>query len=106
MSIMRDVTEKRRMEQKLLRSEKNFRAIFEDAIEAILIWRHDGVIVNANAASSRTFELPLEELIGTNLQTFINKKIVTYGSFIINLLSRKRFGKSLPLYAKRRRKRA
>lgn len=74
MSIMRDVTEKRRMEQKLLRSEKNFRAIFEDAIEAILIWRHDGVIVNANAASSRTFELPLEELIGTNLQTFINKK--------------------------------
>lgn len=71
---MRDVTEKRLMEQQLLRSEKNFRAIFENAIEAILIWRDDGEILNANLASSRTFELPLNKLIGSNLYTFIDTK--------------------------------
>ncbi len=62
------------MEQQLLRSEKNFGSYFENAIEAILIWRDDGEILNANLASSRTFELPLNKLIGSNLYTFIDTK--------------------------------
>ncbi|TYR79797.1 PAS domain S-box protein [Priestia megaterium] len=98
MSIMRDVTEKRMMEQQLLRSEKNFRAIFEDAIEAILIWRHDGVIVNANPASSRTFELPLDQLIGSNLFSFINHNHSQVWAVYNEFLEKEEIREQLPFY--------
>ncbi|ANB57184.1 sporulation kinase E [Anoxybacillus sp. B7M1] len=72
MAIMRDVTEKKNMEIKLQKSEERFRAMFEQAHEAILIWNDYGHIVNANPAASRTFELPLNLLIRRNLLDFID----------------------------------
>ncbi|MBM7704774.1 PAS domain-containing sensor histidine kinase [Metabacillus iocasae] len=74
MSIMRDVTEKRNMEQQLSKSEQKFREIFENAIDPIVIWKDDGTIIDANAASARTFELPLEELITQKLYSFVNSE--------------------------------
>ncbi|ANB59390.1 PAS domain-containing sensor histidine kinase [Anoxybacteroides amylolyticum] len=71
MAIMRDVTEKKNMEIKLQKSEERFRAIFEQAHEAILIWNDSGHILNANPAASRTFELPLNLLVRRNLFDFI-----------------------------------
>ncbi|MGE7217280.1 PAS domain-containing sensor histidine kinase [Priestia koreensis] len=70
MSIMRDVTEKRYMEKQLAKSEQKFREVFENALDSIIIWEDNGRIVDANLAAARTFELPLYELIGTNLQRF------------------------------------
>ncbi len=98
MSIMRDVTEKRLMEQQLLRSEKNFRAIFENAIEAILIWGDDGEILNANLASSRTFELPLNKLIGSNLYTFIDTKSFSALKVLQTFQTRGEIRNQLPFY--------
>ncbi|MGG1216746.1 PAS domain S-box protein [Priestia endophytica] len=72
MSIMRDVTEKRDMEQELAKSEKKFREIFESAVDAIIIWNEDWTVVDANPSSSRTFELPLHQLIGSNLEEFLD----------------------------------
>ncbi|WP_027408392.1 PAS domain-containing sensor histidine kinase [Anoxybacillus tepidamans] len=72
MAIMRDVTEKKNMEIKLQKSEERFRAMFEQAHEAILIWNDYGHIVNANPAASRTFELPLNLLVRRNLLDFID----------------------------------
>ncbi|WP_281375907.1 PAS domain-containing sensor histidine kinase [Anoxybacteroides tepidamans] len=72
MAIMRDVTEKKNMEIKLQKSEERFRAIFEQAHEAILIWNDYGHIVNANPAASRTFELPLNLLVRRNLLDFVD----------------------------------
>jgi two-component system, sporulation sensor kinase E len=73
MAIMRDVTEKKNMEIKLQKSEERFRAIFEQAHEAILIWNDSGHIVNANPAASRTFELPLNLLVRRNLLDFVDR---------------------------------
>ncbi|EMI09459.1 PAS domain-containing sensor histidine kinase [Anoxybacillus gonensis] len=78
MAIMRNVTEKRNMEINLQRSEERFRAIFEQAHEAIIICDDFGNILRANPAASRTFELPLHDLVHANLLHFMdgkNKKV-------------------------------
>jgi two-component system, sporulation sensor kinase E len=72
MAIMRDVTDRKNMEIKLQKSEERFRAIFEQAHEAILIWDDHGYILNANRAASRTFELPLNLLVRKNLLDFLD----------------------------------
>ncbi|WP_461201386.1 PAS domain S-box protein [Anoxybacillus sp. TBDG-1] len=74
MAIMRNVTEKRNMEMNLQRSEERFRAIFEQAHEAILICDDFGNILRANPAASRTFELPLHDLVHANLMQFVDPK--------------------------------
>ncbi|BDG48288.1 MULTISPECIES: PAS domain S-box protein [Parageobacillus] len=73
MAIMRDVTDRKNMEIKLQKSEERFRAIFEQAHEAILIWDDRGYILNANRAASRTFELPLNLLVRKNLLDFLDR---------------------------------
>jgi two-component system, sporulation sensor kinase E len=72
MAIMRDVTDRKNMDIKLQKSEERFRAIFEQAHEAILIWDDYGYILNANRAASRTFELPLNLLVRKNLLDFLD----------------------------------
>jgi two-component system, sporulation sensor kinase E len=74
MAIMRDVTDKKNMEIKLQKSEERFRAIFEQAHEAIIICDDFGNILNANPAASRTFELPLNQLVKRNLKDFVDYK--------------------------------
>ncbi|KXZ12739.1 PAS domain S-box protein [Bacillus nakamurai] len=71
MSIMRDITEKRSMEIKLFKSEERFREIFENAMDAIVIWSDDGKIAKANQSACRIFELPMDELLKRYLCTFI-----------------------------------
>ncbi|MGG4236853.1 PAS domain S-box protein [Bacillus safensis] len=78
MSIMRDITEKRLMEEKLLKSEERFREIFENAMDAIIIWADDGEIVKANESACRIFELPMHSLIGKKLTDFLVKSDKRY----------------------------
>ncbi|MFJ5963662.1 PAS domain S-box protein [Bacillus sp. NPDC093026] len=78
MSIMRDITEKRLMEEKLLKSEERFREIFENAMDAIIIWADDGEIVRANESACRIFELPMHMLIGQKLTDFLVKSDKRY----------------------------
>lgn len=78
MSIMRDITEKRLMEEKLLKSEERFREIFENAMDAIIIWADDGEIVRANESACRIFELPMHSLIGKKLTDFLVKSDQRY----------------------------
>lgn len=73
MAIMRDITEKRSMEIKLYKSEERFREIFENAIDAIMIWDKNGQIMKVNQAASRTFELSEEELVTRNILDFIDQ---------------------------------
>lgn len=60
-------------QHELKKSEERFRAIFENALEAIIIWDENFYIVNANKAASRMFELPLQELEKKTIVDFINK---------------------------------
>ncbi len=73
MAIMRDITEKRSMEMKLYKSEERFREIFENAIDAIMIWERNGQIQKVNQAASRTFELSEAELVQRNILDFVDQ---------------------------------
>ncbi|WP_039073738.1 sporulation two-component system sensor histidine kinase KinE [Bacillus sp. MSP13] len=71
MSIMRDITEKRSMELQLFKSEERFREIFENAMDAIIIWSNDGRIVKANQSACKIFELPMNLLLKRKLCDFL-----------------------------------
>ncbi|WBL17249.1 PAS domain-containing sensor histidine kinase [Sutcliffiella sp. NC1] len=74
LGIMRDVTGKRNMELQLQRSEERFRQMFQKATDPIVLLDNNGIIVRANPVSSRTFEAPLDELIGADIRQFLPKE--------------------------------
>lgn len=78
MAIMRDITEKRSMEMKLYKSEERFREVFENAIDAIMIWGKNGQIQKVNQAASRTFELSETELVQRNILDFVDQNSVSF----------------------------
>lgn len=57
---------------KLFKSEERFREIFENAIDAIIIWNNDGRIISANQSACRTFELSMENLISSSIFDFMD----------------------------------
>ncbi|WP_243291728.1 PAS domain-containing sensor histidine kinase [Bacillus sp. FJAT-47783] len=73
MSILRDITEKRMMEQQLKESEERFREVFESALDAIVLWDENGKIVRANQWACRIFELPLDKLLKSRVCDFVDK---------------------------------
>ncbi|WP_096154954.1 MULTISPECIES: PAS domain-containing sensor histidine kinase [Bacillus] len=84
LAILRDVTEKRSMENQLQKSEERFRAMFEHALDAIVLIDNKCNIVRANPAASRTFELPLNYLIEGNLKGFVQQ---TYEQKVNNIIA-------------------
>ncbi|MEZ4577666.1 MAG: PAS domain-containing protein [Desulfobacterales bacterium] len=67
--IAKDITEIKRVEEKLRESEKKYRAIFDKAIEGILIAK-EGRIALANAA--------LEKMIGHNKEIIASKPFTEF----------------------------
>lgn len=65
--IMQNVTEHSRAEQKLEASEKNYRSLFEDALDMIHLVDASGRITDANAAELATLGYTREEFIGKPL---------------------------------------
>lgn len=63
-SSVQDITERRRIERELIEREKKFRAIFDSALDAMVILDGNGVFVDANAASSQMFGVSRERLVG------------------------------------------
>nr|WP_321350253.1 PAS domain S-box protein [uncultured Methanoregula sp.] len=70
--ILRDITERKRMERALRESEERFRSIVENSLEAVLILDPEGTILFANHAAARTVELdPCTGMVGRNVMEFI-----------------------------------
>ena len=63
LAVVRDITDRRRMEQALKESETKFRTLFEVANDAHFIL-HDGVFADCNAKALEFFGVSREELIG------------------------------------------
>jgi PAS domain S-box-containing protein len=80
LSIHRDITDRKRAEEALKRSESQFRALFEHAVDCIFIFRVDEqgsmVIVDANPSACRTHGYTREELIGQPI-TLIDRSVTT-----------------------------
>jgi two-component system, sporulation sensor kinase E len=74
MSIFRDVTERKLMEQQLNKSEELFSVLFEQAIDGIVISDGNGDIIKANNSACKIFESSREKLIGSNVIDYVMNK--------------------------------
>lgn len=65
--IYRDVTEKNRLQQKIKESREKYRALFENAQDAIFIYNLEGDIVSANSSAAKLFGYNREEIFEMNI---------------------------------------
>jgi len=69
LSIGNDITENRKLEEKIKYSEMKFKALFENAQESILILNNDFMVVDANKATINLLGYTKEKLLG-NMNIF------------------------------------
>ncbi|MCD4699153.1 MAG: PAS domain S-box protein [Phycisphaerae bacterium] len=62
--IDRDITDRKRAEEALRQSGEQYRAIFESATDALLIFDLDGIVVEANPAACAAYGYSHEKIIG------------------------------------------
>jgi PAS domain-containing protein len=105
-SIHRDITDRKRAEQALRRSEMYFRALFDNAVDCILIFAADDqgvpVIQDANPSALKLYDYTREELVGAPL-SIIDKNVspAFYKDFIAEFPSKRAKGSSCSKSTKR-----
>ncbi|QPC46130.1 PAS domain-containing sensor histidine kinase [Mangrovibacillus cuniculi] len=72
--ILRDITDRKLVEQKLKASELFFKDLFDEALDAILFWDPNGQIIRANKSALRMFECSMDEILQRNVTEFVYKK--------------------------------
>ncbi|MDS0282477.1 PAS domain-containing protein [Haloarcula onubensis] len=65
-----EITERKRYEQRLRKSERQFRAVFEGTLDALLLADDDGTYVDVNRAACDLYGLDEDELVGRNVAEF------------------------------------
>ncbi|MEW6006167.1 MAG: PAS domain S-box protein [Stygiobacter sp.] len=63
-AIKEDITDKKKLNDKLVRSEEEFRSVWENSADAMRLIDEEGIIINVNEAFCKMFDLTKEELIG------------------------------------------
>lgn len=66
-----NITERKLAEERLHESERQFRALFENTLDAILIASDTGEYVGANEAACDLFGVSLDELLGAKVEDFV-----------------------------------
>ena len=80
----RDITDRKRMEEELKRSEEYFRAVMENALDLIMIQDENAVIKYINRASKRLLGYEPQEMIGRKSLDFIHPEDVSKTAKIIS----------------------
>jgi PAS domain S-box-containing protein len=75
-SLVTDITEKRKMLEVLRKSQKNFQSIFEHSPLPIMSTDAVGVITACNASATKLFEASEEKLVGFPLLEIKNEKML------------------------------
>jgi len=84
--VVRDVTERRLMEEKLRQSERKYRELVETASSVILTWDTAGNITFINNFGERFFGFSKEELLGKNVVGTIVPQTETSGRDLAQLM--------------------
>ncbi|MDB5306450.1 MAG: domain S-box protein [Gemmataceae bacterium] len=66
-SLARDVTDERRTAEQLAESQRRFRAVFENSLEAILLMDDAGRYVDANPAACQLLGYTRDEIVGLHV---------------------------------------
>ena len=70
-AIRADITERKRVEEALRRSEQQIRAIVETVVDGILTMDAHGIIESLNPAACRIFGYAPEEVLGHNIRLLV-----------------------------------
>lgn len=79
-SVVHDITERVKSEQRLKESEERYRDLVERCPEAILVYS-GGLILFANRQAERLFGKPRAELIGKSVRTFFNNEYISSAEY-------------------------
>nr|WP_321497918.1 PAS domain S-box protein [uncultured Methanolobus sp.] len=69
--IIRDISERKKAEEEIIRSEMKYRALFEKSNDAVVIHDLAGKVLDVNDKACTIFGYPKEELVGINLVSLI-----------------------------------
>jgi len=76
-NVLAEAIERKNAEAELRRSESQFRALFENALDAVLIANDLGAYVDANPAACALLGLPYDEIMGRTVHDFIYEDSTT-----------------------------
>ncbi|RLF34236.1 MAG: hypothetical protein DRN07_00480 [Thermoplasmata archaeon] len=94
MGSVRDITERKRMEEELKESEEKYRSLFESSPEAIAIVDLDGTVLDCNSTAVKLSGLPKEHIVGKQFTELglLNKKDIPH---LMELFFQKVSGKNV-----------
>jgi PAS domain S-box-containing protein len=72
LAIIRDTTERKRIEQRLRESEGRFRALIQNALDIIMVTDTDGTIRYISPSVERTLGYRPEEMLDTNTDDYVH----------------------------------
>ncbi|MGH9829351.1 MAG: PAS domain-containing protein, partial [Blastocatellia bacterium] len=79
--LAHDVTELKRAEKELRARERQFRAVFEGALDAVLVIDDEGKLVQVNPAASDLLGLAADELVRRQAREFLIEYDSVFGSW-------------------------
>jgi len=89
--LVKDVTERKRMEEDLKESEEKYRNLFKTSPEAVFLEDMDGGIVSVNQKGCEIYGYSREEMLKLNVVDIVPPDISGNYALLINNLKQKRF---------------
>lgn len=71
-AIIRDITEKKQMEEQIHQSELQFRSVWEESRDGMRLYNADGIMMRVNPAFCQIIGKPESELVGKPLSVIYN----------------------------------